>query len=366
MAMRKAVRRLVLAASTAVLLAAGTAPLAQSTLPALAEELPPCPAQPGQHGRGLAVPPDRGDQPAPVCQARPTGMIAAAAGLPLPEPGYHHLGATSGGGWSGVMGRLTVRDPGVRAGTHDFVATRFMAKRQQPSGISWLEAGWAETGWSGDGRQRVYTFDTASRSWTFYDQYPLRDGDQIWLYIHTDGEPPAGTDPTPAAGGPPAAPKPAAGDPTPGTDGPPAAPEAAQASSPPAAPADRSGTGPATGGADGPAEPTRWQAWLWWGGGWHLLVAKELPLGRAAQVEQYVEVYVDPRRGTEGYPVPRVPVENVYVKPSPDGALRPWTQEVPTAPGQSRGRYCLNWRNRYDTWDAGDCDVPAGSSAQGD
>ena len=40
--------------------------------------------------------------------------------------------------------------------------------------IAWLEAGWAETGWAGAGRQHIYTFDTNTRTWQFYDQYAAR------------------------------------------------------------------------------------------------------------------------------------------------------------------------------------------------
>lgn len=103
-----------------------------------------------------------------------------------PEQGrYAHLGAGSVGDWSGVFGRLTVRDAGVRAGTHDFVATRLMAKRETTDKVVWLEAGWAETGWAGGGKQRIYTYDTNRNKWTFYDQYAVADGDQIWISVHT-------------------------------------------------------------------------------------------------------------------------------------------------------------------------------------
>ena len=68
--------------------------------------------------------------------ATPSGELS---GPPVPQPGYHHLGATTDGGWSGVLGRLTVDDPGVRAGTFDFVATRFMAKASTATGVKWLE-----------------------------------------------------------------------------------------------------------------------------------------------------------------------------------------------------------------------------------
>jgi hypothetical protein len=223
-----------------------------------------------------------------ACPARPARGVERS-------PGYHHLGATSGGEWSGVLGRLTVRDPGVRAGTHDFVATRFMAKRERDGRIWWLEAGWAETGWSGAGRQRIYTFDTNTNAWTFYDQYPLRDGDHVWIYLHTEST-------------------------------------------------DRGSV---------------WEAWLWWGDGWHLLTAVDLPLGQRAPVEQYVEVFVDPDRGGSGFPVPPIAVDNVQVKTDPRGGLRYWRDDVATSPAIVAPRYCVDWRTRWDTWAAGDCG-PAG------
>jgi hypothetical protein len=161
------------------------------------------------------------------------GLPGSAAQPPVPAPGYHHLGATTEGTWSGVLGRVSVRDPGVRAGTFDFVATRFMAKAYTAAGVKWLEAGWAETGWTGAGQQRIYTFDTNSGHWTFYDEYPIRPGDDIWLELVTTQ---AGESPV-------------------------------------------------------------WSAWLWWGDGWHLLTAQPLPLTDHATIEEYVEVYVDPARG---------------------------------------------------------------------
>ncbi|UQU64719.1 hypothetical protein COUCH_38300 [Couchioplanes caeruleus] len=103
--------------------------------------------------------------------------------------GYHHLGAGTGNEWSGVFGRLSVVDSAVRRNTYDFVASRFMVKRDMGNGrIAWLEAGWAETGWAGQARQRIYTFNTNTNAWQFYDQYQLRAGDRVWLDIHTDSD----------------------------------------------------------------------------------------------------------------------------------------------------------------------------------
>jgi hypothetical protein len=169
----------------------------------------------------------------PVLLGLPASPATTPAQPPRPAPGYHHLGATTDSTWSGVLGRVTVRDPAVRAGTVDFVATRFMAKANTANGVKWLEAGWAKTGWAGGGKERVYTFDTNTNRWTFYDQYPIADGDQIWIHLETSE---AGTTPM-------------------------------------------------------------WSAWLWWGGSWHLLTQQRLPITEHATVEEYVEVYIDPLRG---------------------------------------------------------------------
>ncbi len=103
--------------------------------------------------------------------------------------GYHHLGAGTGGEWGGVSGRMSVVDAGVRRNTYDFVASRFMVKRDMGGGkIAWLEAGWAETGWAGSGRQHIYTFNTDTGTWQFYDRYALKAGDRVWIDLHTDND----------------------------------------------------------------------------------------------------------------------------------------------------------------------------------
>ncbi len=107
----------------------------------------------------------------------------------LTSGGYHHLGAGTGGAWGGVSGRISVVDGSVRANTYDFVAGRFMVKRDMGGGtIAWLEAGWAETGWAGAGRQHIYTFNTNTKTWQFYDQYQLKPGDRLWLDLRTDAD----------------------------------------------------------------------------------------------------------------------------------------------------------------------------------
>jgi len=175
-----------------------------------------------------------------VCRAEPTvqrrGGPPAVDYHPTAEEtstpsGYHHLGATTGEQWSGVMGRLQVRDTGVRNGTYDFVATRFLVKEYLPTGrIAWLEAGWSENGWHGD-RQRIYTYDTNTNTWSFYDQYALQEGTQVWIYLEAVANDPNGT----------------------------------------------------------------WNAWLWWGDTWNLLASRALPVGGQALIEEYVEIHVDSR-----------------------------------------------------------------------
>jgi hypothetical protein len=101
--------------------------------------------------------------------------------------GYHHLGANTGGQWSGVSGRISVVDGSVRPRTYDFVASRFMVKRDLGGGsIAWLEAGWAEAGWTGAAGPHIYTFNTNTKTWQFYNQYAIKSGDRIWIDIHSD------------------------------------------------------------------------------------------------------------------------------------------------------------------------------------
>ncbi|WP_250002171.1 hypothetical protein [Actinoplanes sp. M2I2] len=147
-----------------------------------------------------ACPPARASQRPPAQPAGPAtpGACRAAghireSGVRLPRPGqagftpsgYHHLGANTGGEWAGVSGRMSVVDGAIRTRSYDFVAARFMAKRNLGRGtIAWLEAGWAETGWAGAGKQQVYTFNTNTKTWQFYEQYTLRPGDKIWIDLH--------------------------------------------------------------------------------------------------------------------------------------------------------------------------------------
>ncbi|MDT4994052.1 MAG: hypothetical protein QOH97_3944 [Actinoplanes sp.] len=122
-----------------------------------------------------------------ACRAVETAVLPGTS-APLPIPvGYQHLGAGTGGVWGGVSGRIEVVDGAVRPGTDDFLAGRFMVKRDLGGGnLAWLEAGWAETGWASPGKQHVYTYDTNTRTWHFYDQYPLKPGDRAWLDLHTN------------------------------------------------------------------------------------------------------------------------------------------------------------------------------------
>jgi hypothetical protein len=198
---RTAARWCALAALTAAM--AITAPAQSATK---AKTLPACPAGPAS-----TRPPTGPAGPAAPRACRAAGHIiessvgswvvagrsdgGTAVRLARPEQlgftpsGYHHLGANSAGEWSGVSGRISVVDGSVRPGSYDFVAARFMVKRNMGAGrIAWLEAGWAETGWAAPGRQHIYTFNTNTKTWQFYDQYQLRPGDRVWLDLHSDAD----------------------------------------------------------------------------------------------------------------------------------------------------------------------------------
>ncbi|MEU4238944.1 hypothetical protein [Actinoplanes sp. NPDC026619] len=181
----------VLVAITAVTAPAASAPrVVAKPTPAVrsAVPLPPCPA-----GRASTRPPTAPAGPGTPGACRAGGRIVES-GVQLSRPvsgvtpsGYHHLGANSAGEWSGVSGRISVVDASIRPGSYDFIAARFMAKRNMGGGqISWLEAGWAKTGWASPTRQHIYTFNTNTRTWQFYDQYTLRPGDRVWIDLHSD------------------------------------------------------------------------------------------------------------------------------------------------------------------------------------
>ena len=179
---RNMARWCALAAVTALLAAATPAVSASTGLPA-------CPA-----GRASTRAPSTPAGPHSPGACRAAGRILES-GVRLTRPeqadftpsGYHHLGANSAGEWSGVSGRISVVDGSIRPGSYDFVAGRFMVKRDLGGGtIAWLEAGWAQTGWAGPLRQHIYTFNTNTHTWQFYDQYALQPGDRVWMDLHSD------------------------------------------------------------------------------------------------------------------------------------------------------------------------------------
>ncbi|WP_239158818.1 hypothetical protein [Winogradskya humida] len=160
------------------------------TVPATAapKKLPTCKTGTASTRAPASAPSTRAPK---ACQATPPrvelGRMSRAAGART-TAGYHHLGAGTAGVWRGVYGRMQVVNGAVRPGTYDFLASRFLVKRDLGGGkLAWLEAGWAETGWSGKGRQRIYTFNTNTNTWQFYDQYKLKSGSRIWIDVHTDG-----------------------------------------------------------------------------------------------------------------------------------------------------------------------------------
>jgi hypothetical protein len=174
------------AAITALLAAAAPAVSAPEQAAARQQQLPACPA-----GAASTRPPTTPAGPGSPGACRAAGRVLESA-VQLAQPGYtpsgyHHLGANSAGEWSGVSGRISVVDGSIRPGSYDFVAGRFMVKRNMGDGrIAWLEAGWAQTGWAGPLRQHIYTFNTNTHTWQFYDQYALRPGDRVWIDLHSD------------------------------------------------------------------------------------------------------------------------------------------------------------------------------------
>jgi hypothetical protein len=206
--------------------------------------------------------------------------------------GYRHLGAYSENDYAAVGATLQVRDTGVRRRSNDFVAARVMARADVAGRTRWIEAGWTEDGWLDDDAQHVYTYDSTGGDWTYYDQYPVHDGDRISVVVES---------------------------------------------------------GPAANGG------TTWRAYLWWDNRWNLLAAPTLPFGPRAQLEQYVEVYVDPRRGGR-YPVPGVAVSGTIVVADPGGDAVPWRDPaVPTDTSPAYPGYCVSWQERFDSWSAGTC-----------
>lgn len=230
------------------------------------------------------------------CVAEPTGTGDGTGSRPGDQAhpaeattGYHHLGAITDSGWAGVVGDVTVRHTGVRANSEDFVATRFMARGDVGDQTRWLEVGWSESGWQSGG-PRLYTYDTNRNQWAYYSQYKVTDGITIWLALDSDG----------------------------------------------AADKNNSAT---------------WDAWLWWNDKWNLLAAQQLPIGASTNLEQFVEVYVDPARGGS-FAVPPVTVSGVRVAPA-GGDYQPWEGAVGTDSAPADAGYCLAWRTRYDSWTAG-------------
>jgi len=256
--------------------------------------LAPCPAHPAPSTRAPdAAPTGAGCRATPTeAESAPsTGSRAAPDGGVEDATGYRHLGAVTGDGYAGVTGGLGVSDPGVRSGTNDFVAVRFMAVGSSGGKGTWLEAGWTEDGWQ-DAAQHVYTYNTNQMSWSYYDQYPIKPGDTVWFALQS-----AGTD----------------------------------------------GSGAV------------WRAWLWWGDRWNLLAEQTLPIGTRTPIEQYVEVYTDPARGRgyplPRTDVEQVRVEPGAGQPYVDWRPPDVATDVsPNYPG-----YCVDWLTQYTTWYARTC-----------
>lgn len=84
----------------------------------------------------------------------------------------------------GVWGRMSVSDPQVSHGSenHHVVEHVYATSDYQ----KWIEAGWAEVNWRNN-RQYIFQFDSANRTWNFYDQYSLSQGDKVTVFVQNDG-----------------------------------------------------------------------------------------------------------------------------------------------------------------------------------
>lgn len=283
--------------AAAALLPLLAGPVAAALDTARANTPRPCPVTgaPSTHPPRPGSPGSTADR---ACRAAPTEVRGGHVptrprhGRAEDATGYRHLGAVTGTDYAGIAGRLAVTDPGVRGGSNDFVAARFMALGTVDGRGQWLEAGWTEDGWLNDDAQHVYTYNTNTMRWSYYNQYPIKPGDRIRLVLQS---------------------------------------------------------------GDSTEKGTTWRAWLWWDNRWNLLDQQRLPIGERTAIEQYVEVYLDPSR-SGGYRLPATGVTDVALQPASGRRFTGWRDPtVRTSESASYPGYCVAWRDRHDDWSAASC-----------
>lgn len=148
---------------------------------------PPCPAPSQQLGEEPPDPLDPGETPS--CKAQPSATGGPSGhgpkGWPSPRPGRHIGVETTSYNSIGIIGASTVVNPAVPHPSTSFLSQRILAKSCNES--HWIEVGWVEAGWRGDA-QYIYTYDSASQLWRFFDQYVLGAGRKITVeLIHSGG-----------------------------------------------------------------------------------------------------------------------------------------------------------------------------------
>lgn len=112
---------------------------------------------------------EEGDTPAPT---RPwTSANGAMSGIQTAD-GFS--------GQYGIYAALTVTNARVPRNSSQYLSQRVLAKSCDRG--DWFEIGWVEAGWRDD-KQYIYTHDTPSSGWTFYDQYPLTPGQRIYVQV---------------------------------------------------------------------------------------------------------------------------------------------------------------------------------------
>lgn len=151
--------------------------------------LPPC-----QVGPDSGVRPDGPEPGASICAAKetvveggpvkePIGGSSNSEVTPMGPIGYSSaswLGAqTNGFSGAGMFGALNVINTSVRHdGATDYLSQRFLIKSCDSQ--RWFEFGWAEVSWRSEG-QSIYLYDSATRQWRFFDQFPIGPGTRLYF-----------------------------------------------------------------------------------------------------------------------------------------------------------------------------------------
>ena len=222
--------------------------------------------------------------------------------LLLPPPvlahtGNHHNGAQTSARYDGAYAWIETPNPGVRANTNDFIASRILLKKDS-AGSQWIEVGWAEVGWhglvNGVPEQFVYVYDTVHRAWHFYDALCVGTGCHVDVRAH----PSTNCD---------------IGDPS-----------------------------------------CVWNAQIWNHslGVWEQLHAVTLPMDRA-YVEEFTEVSIDPNNPTSTHLQVDLDFNDLdwflTQRKFADGTWRDWDSNTSK---QAVAPYCIEWINNYYRFEA--------------